>query len=801
MLFLFAVSILPVSVPLSAVGAVQQNSLKVSSLVDVVPADGLSHAVIVVSIVGQNNKPVVSSSFIEVYLSSSNPGVGAVPTNVTFPAASGYIVVNLTTTTTAGSTTISASAQGVNSGTSTVRTALLSGYPAAIAAYAAPNKDAAQPQSNGTIAIELVDNYGDPADASDGTTITLSSSNTQVLNVSSSTAFVAPGDALTNASYVTGLLTGSATVSLSSPGLKSASVTVTVVGSTPSELKVQSVSPVPPGSSGLTAAVWLVDQSGNPVVAATDITVSLTSSSFTLVNVQPTATIFAGTDYAEFTFSTGSIPPVNGMEVAQAQAIVTAAVTGLESSSFTITVQEPGEVGPGTAVGLDFFPPVLLANGGTYQGVYVYLRNASGFPVLAPATLSVALTSSDPSVLTVDNYATIYKGESYGLADAYVNFQVGITQITATAYCNCYNPATEELRTYGQAPASISVQPTPSVLPADGHAFDDLDVQLVSQANEPAVAPNNILLNLSSSNPSVAEVNESAYIPEGASSVLVPVETSSLPGEATITVVGSGLSTETPPSVTTVVPGASGTKLSFAPQPSLGLSSDGVGALQLVDSSGNPAIALSDVEVTITASNATILPAPLSLTVPAGSNFVTFPLQLHAAGTATFSATSQGLLSSSSQVDVIQAPYRAIISVSPSAPQQGGVVIVTAIVSLQGVPVSGASVRWASSTGTVSPQTEETGADGEAQASFTSQVAGATRISAEVTLEGGGVLTAAYVVTVASSSSLSFFSSEELPILGLGAAVVVVAVVDLVYLRRRRTRKKSILSDLKQSPS
>ena len=257
--------------------------------------------------------------------------------------------------------------------------------------------------------------------------------------------------------------------------------------------------------------------------------------------------------------------------------------------------------------------------------------------------------------------------------------------------------------------------------------------------------------------------------------------------------------TPPPVKVSTVVAGASGVKLSFAPEPSLGFWTDGEGALQLVDGSGNPVIARSDVAVTVTASNTTILPSPLSLTVPAGSNYVAFPLLVHEPGTTTLSATSQGLLSSSSSVEVIRAPLRVSISANPVAPNEGESVTLTVVVSVDGVPVPDTVVHWASSSGSVTPQSDETSPSGVAQASFVSQSSGKATVTASVTVSGVGALATTYDLTVSSSSSSTSIFSGELPILALGAAVVVLAIADLVYLRRKRGRKKSILSDLEQA--
>ncbi len=785
-------SMFAAAMPGATQAAVQSNSLKVTPLVSVVPADGLSHAVLVVSLTGSQNKPAIASGPLQVFLSSSNPGVGQVPSSVTIPAVGNYAIVNLTTTTSPGSTTISASAQGENSGSVQVKTGLLSGFPTAIEAYAAPNQQAAQPESNGTVALELVDNYGNPAEATAPTAVTLSSSDTRILNVTGLLS-IGSGQVLASATYTTGLLTGSATISISALGLKSTTVTVDVVGSTPTQLKVESVTPSPPDST-LEGTVWLEDQSGNPVVAPADISVSLTSSNFSLVNIPPqfqNVTIYAGTTYAEFMYSTGDVQNPES-------ATITSAVTGLTSYGFTETVEPPSAP---TSIHLDFMPSVLLADNESYQSVYVYLTGTGGTPAVAPATLSVDLTSSTPSVATVDSVVDIYQGQSFGVGNTSTTYLVGSTQVTAVAFCNCLNPATGTLTSYGQAPYALEAATTQLNLPANGRSFDDIAVQVMSQQGKPAVAPSDIVINFSSSSPSIVGVKGSAILEKGQDSVLIPIQTSTVPGTASVSIFAQDLTSPQPITVTTTVPGASGTTLTFAPQPGIGLTNDGIGAVQLVDSSGEPVTARADVGITLTASNLSVLASPLNLTVPAGSSYLTFPLVLKSPGTATFTATSQGLLPSSAQVEVESAPFRSVIvapSSASSGPKQGNPVTLTVVVSLQGEPVQGAEVSWSSSIGSVSPQSEQTGSNGEAQASFVSQTTGKAVVYAQVTYEGGGSFTSSLSLTVSSSSALGFLSNDYL-ILGLVAAIAVVVAADLYYLRRRRTPKKTILSDLKQA--
>ena len=757
-------------------------TLKVASLLQAVPADGKSHAVMVVSLLGQAQQPSAASSPVTVFLSSSDVGVATVPQSVVIQARSDFVLFNITTTGQAGSTTISASAQGLKSGSVTATTKLPTGFPTQIQGYSDPSQTIPETSFNGTIVVELLDNSGNPAEARNDTTITVTSSSPGVANATAHTLVIPEGETLAELNYTSGLRAGSTTFSLSSPGLTGGAAKLTVTGSTPTQLKIQSASNPALPNSAQTLVIWLLDSSGDPTVAPAPIYVSLTTANTTLIGLPSVQLIPAGSSYVDVEYQTYGLPVVLGVRQTTAKAEVTAAVSGLVSAETTVTISKPTSP---TNIGLGFIPSSVLANGNYSTSLFVSLLSGTN-PANTTADTTISLTSSDPAVVNVSSSVTIYGGGSYAVADLYTSYTAGTAQITAAA--NDLPSAVITVKSFGETPASISVAAGPAKVPANGGTYPALDIQLDSADGKPAPAPGYTILNLFSSNPAVAVVNSTVAVLVGQTAVLVPVSTTLLPGTATISVSGSGL-TSGSVSLTTVTPGAAAVKLSYAPEPAFLFAESGLASVQLIDSSGNLVQSGVPVEVTVTAGNDTILRAPYSVTVPAGANFVTFPLNITASGSTTLSATSQGLAPSTFQADFVAAPLKATIVVSPS-PLAGTGSTATVRVTFNGAPLANASIRWAVSSGNVTPSSGMTGSDGAASATFTPYSKGVDLITATVDSPGLAQVKASLRVSVSSSSGQSF-GLEDLA-LGFGAVLAVGGAVLLFFLMRRPTRRPAL---------
>jgi hypothetical protein len=746
----------------------QSLTLQVKSLIQSVPADGQSHAVIVISLQSLTGQSMIAPATFSVLLSSSNVGAGSVKDMVKFPAGKTFVLANFTSTTAPGATTITASAEGFQSGATQVQTLRLSGYPTSILVYMAPSRAVAQTSYTGRIILELVDSRGSPAPAPNDTVITLSSSNVLVGTPSGSTVTIPQGSAVGSGFYQTGLQVGATTISASAAGLVGGSALVTVVGSTPAQLRaLASTNPAPPNTNQV-LAVWLLDQSGNPTQAPRDISISISNSNTSEVTVPSSATIRAGSSYVDVPFRTWTSTGLPAKLTIESLNLTT---TSVEMSVVNPSAQ-PGEM----SLKLNFAPQAVVANGHAFKAVFVDLMK-NGRPAVASTGVTIALVSNNYGVMSVNGSVTLNPGYSYALATLQTSYRVGTAQITATA-TNVISDQ-EQISSFGQSPNMLSLALAPGILPATGETFPALTIGLEASNGLPANTPANATVRVVSSNQKVLPINTTVTIPEGYSSILVPLTTTASPGLASITVSGSGYSSATT-TVSTTVPGPSGLRLSLSPQPGIETPLNPVAmmGLQLLDSSGNPVQTTVPVQVTLTASNSTVLSSPLLEMFQVGSDFQLIPFQVNESGSTQLTATSPGLLPSSVSVSFLAYPLVTGITGSTAETLVNSTMTVTFSASVQGVPLQNASVAWSSNIGTLTPSNTTTNANGSATTSFTSRVVGGADILGTLLIPGLKPVVQTWHVDALSS----FPSNTNSGFLGLDLRTVILAVAVAVVI-------------------
>jgi hypothetical protein len=680
-----------------------------------------------------------------------------------FPAGRTFIMANFTSTTAPGATTITASAQGFQSGATQVQTLKLSGYPTSILVFMAPSRAVAQSSYTGRILVELVDSRGSPAPAPNDTMITLSSSNTLVGTTTAPTVTIPQGTAVGSAFYSTGLEVGVTTISASAPGLVGGSAPVTVVGSTPSQLRaLASTNPAPPNTPQI-LAIWLLDQSGNPTQAPRNIAISISNSNTSEVTVPSSATIKAGMSYVDVPFRTWT---ATGLP----------AKLTIESLNLTSTSVEMSVVNPSTQPGemslkLNFAPQAVVANGRAFNAVFVDLMK-NGRPAVASSDVSIALASNNYGVVSVDSSVTLQPGYSFAAAEVKTSYTVGTVQITATA-TNILSDQ-EQITSVGLTPSLLTLSLAPSILPATGDTFPALTVGLEASNGEPANTPANTTVKVISSNPKVLPINTTVTIPVGFSSILVPLTTTASPGVATVTVSGSGYSSAST-TLTTAVPGPSGLRLSLSPQPGIETPLNPVAlmGLQLLDASGNPVQTTVPVHITVTGSNMTVLESPLNATFQVGSDFQLLPFQVDQPGSVQLTATSPGLLPSSVSATFLPYPLATGITGTAQEILVNSTMAVTFNATVQGVPLRGAQVVWSSNIGTLAPSNSTTDANGTASTSFMSRVAGNASIVGSLMIPGLKPVTQTWRVEALKSFPTNNNSGG---FLGLDVRTVVLAV-------------------------
>ena len=113
-------------------------------------------------------------------------------------------------------------------------------------------------------------------------------------------------------------------------------------------------------------------------------------------------------------------------------------------------------------------PPVIPADGGRYDCIYVQVQDENGEPLTLSSNLTVILTSSNLDVGAVNEKLIIPAGQSFSVSWFNTTYKPGVTVITASA--QGFISGTATLRTvnpYSEAlpPLKLKVYASPEVMP------------------------------------------------------------------------------------------------------------------------------------------------------------------------------------------------------------------------------------------------------------------------------------------------------------------------------------------------
>jgi hypothetical protein len=193
--------------------------------------------------------------------------------------------------------------------------------PSKLNIYTGPTSVLADNNTYKCIFVQLQDSSGQPARALQDTTISLSSSLTNIGTVDSS-IIIPKGATYASANFNTTFSPGTTTISASATGYATVQTSMTTIGPIPSALAVYGFPSILPadGNSYDAIMVQLQDSNGIPARAPKDgIQVDLFSSNTNVGTVNSSITIPEGQTYAIATFNTTT---TNG------QATITAVASG-----------------------------------------------------------------------------------------------------------------------------------------------------------------------------------------------------------------------------------------------------------------------------------------------------------------------------------------------------------------------------------------------------------------------------------------------------------------------------------------
>lgn len=391
---------------------------------------------LVLSMTDLQGNLLISPNRTTFYLSSSQTAVLSVPPTVTILPGEQYVVANVTTTATPGSSVVTAVAPGFESASVTISTVIARGYPTGLDIYPLPGVLPAGPSSVARYGVEVVDAAGLPARTIQDTVVNVTSSDTAVLY-----ATQAEIPANQSVGYFTVNVNGaigSAEITASAPGLVSDSkvITVTTVNGLGTQLQMSSsaVSLPADGKTYNLLTVQLADNKSEPVVTDTPVQVFLTSSRPDIATTPPEVTIPAGSSFVVIPVTTS---PASGT------AIITATATNYVSSSVTVDTVSipPAQLG----VYISDSNALISASSKSLQ-MAVQLQASSGLPAEARAPVSVIVSFSNSTFSQSPLSLTIPKGADL----IYDNISIsGATRGTFTAISN------------GLLSASVSFSATP----------------------------------------------------------------------------------------------------------------------------------------------------------------------------------------------------------------------------------------------------------------------------------------------------------------------------------------------------
>ena len=299
-------------------------------------------------------------------------------------------------------------------------------------------------------------------------------------------------------------------------------------------------------------------------------------------------------------------------------------------------------------------PKSVLADNSTYNCIFVQLIDSTGKPSRALQDTTITLSSSLTIVGTVDETVIIPKDATYTSANFYSTFSPGKTTIIASS--TGFQTVQSTIDTIGPIPSAIMLYALPPILPADGHTYSSVMVQLQDTDGYPAKAPEGgISVVLSSSNPSIGDITSPVIIEKDQTYTIANFTTASgVTGSSVITSIVTGYTVKNTLQITAknISTTYTGQKLTVytAPVPA-DKSAHRPIAILMQNSAGDIISAPADLTINLGSSNPSIGVAEQAVIVPTGevygtSNFTT----TFKAGSTIITAAASGYVSATKSI-------------------------------------------------------------------------------------------------------------------------------------------------------
>jgi hypothetical protein len=397
LLLLLALQYLPVSRGATSAIPQQAAAVVLTVIPPKLPADGGTYPAVIVSLADLGGLPTVASSDTTIFLASSQTNIVAVPNSVIISAGQAYAIANVTTTTTPGTTMITAHSEGLNPPSppsDLLETLTPSGFPSKLLVFASPSTFLPRTDS-GVVRVEVVDDAGLPSKAINSIPVLLSSSNSSIASLGQNSLTIPAGQILVDGTFSTSN-SGSVVITATSNGYSTGTALVTVnkpvlLGSnTPSKLAMKMLPSTLPtdGNTYNVLEVSLMTSTGTPAISSSDTIVQLSSDKAEVASVPSLITIHAG--------SISTLAPVTTSAL-EGHANVTATSAGLLPSTVSVFTVIPA---PSKLQAYIAPPSSAFSTYASLPILVVQLEDSNGNPARARQTTSITMTSSNGSLLS-----------------------------------------------------------------------------------------------------------------------------------------------------------------------------------------------------------------------------------------------------------------------------------------------------------------------------------------------------------------------------------------------------------------
>lgn len=386
----------------------------------------------------------------------------------------------------------------------------------------APVKLPSDGRTYSNLYVQITGPNGTPRISKSDIAIQLNSSNSVVATVPSEITIPA-GSTFTSVPVKVSSQPGSTKIIAIAGGYDSSSTelqTFDTYGAThPLKLEVSLIPPVlNPGSDPGIMVVRLVDSAGQPVPAASPMTISITNSSQTAAQVPSEVVIPTGSFMAQAEWK----PLADGEFVVQAQA------SGVHSGNQAAKVLPEGSFldknndrikTPLTSLKAYLLSTGAIPSAGQQNAVVLQAVDRNGNPGPFPCS-NVMLSSSDTTVISVaPSIAPACDGsQAYLVQSIYAS--VGTGKVSISAGADGLTPATVELTSYGQKAVRLELSTVPKNPMATDKTPGFLIVEVLDENNQPVAFHGDYGLGITGLEPNKITASS---IKNGASFVTIPI--------------------------------------------------------------------------------------------------------------------------------------------------------------------------------------------------------------------------------------------------------------------------------------